>query len=122
MSDNPFERIEVVVSGKEKLTARPIEFEEVDGVPVRAIRYETTCPICGGMVHFAPEDVIEGYIDCECLGQRPEPRRSPVIQQPAIEIRVVGQRTMLQQEPEPACPFVDPVELGDFDPTRVDYE
>jgi hypothetical protein len=52
-----YDRIIAIVNGVE-LTARPIEFElDRDGMPIRAIKWETTSPVTGEMVQFGEKEV-----------------------------------------------------------------
>lgn len=124
MSDNPYERIEVLVAGREYLSARPIDFElDGKGVPIEALRYETTCPKCGGMIQFDRAEAMDGSIDCpECARDVVPPPTGPVMQQSEIVIRPRGQLIEKTKRAVPLkaqCPFVDPVEVGMFDPVDL---
>ena len=122
-----YDRIEVIVSGRELLTARPIEFEQDDeGNNLSVFKYETTCPLCGSMVQFHPHEVdVVGdkkYINCACMGTKKVNYSAVKLQRPSIE--VVNKRIIPQKKVEidRGCPFVDPIELAIFDPTKADYD
>lgn len=123
---NPYERIEVMVSNMELLSARPIEFREQDGIPVEALRYETTCPKCGAMIQFSPEDVTykdeQGYIGClDCDGADYSKRVSDNTPRSVIRVDSDGQNVSFTKYEDRGCPFVDPIKLEQFDPMLVDF-
>ena len=121
-----YERIEVIVSGSELLTARPIEFEQDDdGNNLSVFKYETTCPLCGYMVQFHPNElkIIDDkkYINCVCVGAKKINHSAVKFQRPSIEIlnkRIIQKPKV---EIDRGCPFIDPIELMTFDPVKVEY-
>jgi hypothetical protein len=103
----PHDRIELLVAGV-KLTARPIEFEFDAGKnPIRATRYETTCPKCGDLIQFFG---VMKSVGCTSCG--------------ATEAKAVESRVLIRQgavtrrksdnQAQRGCPFIDPVEAGAF--------
>ena len=130
--DNIYDRIDILIHDQE-LTARPIEFEmDKDENPIRATKYETTCPNCSNYIQFdiPPLQNPDGSIVKES-GQ-PPPRivscpncsSKPVhIEKSSLVIKKQGQ--MIEQAPQVevkkdrGCPFLDPIELGAFDPVAL---
>jgi protein-arginine kinase activator protein McsA len=103
----PYDRIELLVAGV-KLTARPIEFEfDVGKNPIKATRYETTCPKCGNLIQFF--GVLKS-VGCTSCG--------------ATEVKAIEPRVLIRQgvvtrrksdnQAQRGCPFIDPIEAGAF--------
>ena len=126
--ENLWDRIEVIVSGREKLTARPIEFKyDKDGNPTVVLRYETTCPICGELVQFNTTEMItkEGYqyINCHCVKEiKTKTSVNVLMQRPGIEVlndkKIVKKEVKVEEGH--GCPFIDPIEAGLFDPIKIE--
>lgn len=108
-SINPFERIELLVVGV-KLSARPIEFEfDKNKNPIKATKYETTCPKCGDMIQFFGVKESVGCAACGAIATKVK------IVEPSVIIKhgAVARRKVNDQE-QRGCPFIDPVEVGVF--------
>jgi protein-arginine kinase activator protein McsA len=104
---NPHDRIELLVVGV-RLTARPIEFEfDSKKNPIKATRYETTCPKCGNLIQFFG---VKESVGCTSCG--------------ATEAKAVESRVLIRQgavtkrksdnQAQRGCPFIDPIEAGAF--------
>lgn len=129
---NPYDRIEVLVLGKELLSARPIDFVFEKGEPKKAIKYETTCPGCGCMIQFDISNAKKNnagvfYIGCgNCPSKVPkdfnaikEEKRQSSSEISVKESGQVVKKLKFIPSLKDKCPFVDPVELGIFDITKV---
>ena len=117
MDLSPYDRIEIIVAGLEKLSARPTKFEyDPQSNPTLATEYETTCPACGSVVNFLVGDIIKrgnnNHVNCpHCqMNYFDEYEKKPV-----ISIRMSGQEMKAADaKPVVVCPFVDPIENGTF--------
>lgn len=121
-----YDRINIIAGGKEKLTARPVEFEYQDGEAVYVTKFETTCSKCGHMIVFEDHDIVdrdgEQYVGCENCNSgfiEPDSIIHPIKSEGQIEIKVVGQKLKKQQTvvTDRGCPFIDPVDQGTFNPS-----
>ena len=122
MDPSPYDRIEIIVAGLEKLTARPTAFEyDSLGNPTLATEFETTCPSCGSVVNFLVGDIIKhggkDHVNCpHCqLNYHDEFEKKSI-----ISVRMGGQdMKVTEMKPVVICPFVDPIEVGIFDPFKI---
>lgn len=124
---NPYDRIEIIIAGS-KLTARPVDFDfGLDGNPIKAIKFESTCPICGQIILFVDKDIIKRgnakYVGCNnCNNGFFVDNQQNVSD--AIVVKQEGQIIEKQQKEfafdvKVDNPFVDPIEKGEFDPLKV---
>lgn len=122
MDSSPYDRIEIIVAGLEKLTARPTAFEyDSLGNPTLATEFETTCPSCGSVVNFLVGDIIKrgdkDHVNCpHCqLNYYDEFEKKSI-----ISVRMGGQdMKVAETKPVVICPFIDPIEVGIFDPLKI---
>jgi len=124
--DNVYDRIDVVVSNKEKLTARPVGFEfDDDGNPLYAITYETVCPVCGQVIGFQIQHatIIRNtiHVPCSNCGSGYDIVDEAELDNNKITVKASGQKIKDgKDEKVELCPFIDPMEHG-FDPNEL-YE
>lgn len=113
---NVYDRIELVVVNMD-LTARPIEFQFENEVPIAATKYETVCPACSSMIHFTLSDTIikddKIYLGCPHCHKTPVAPKSGC-QTTKIEPNMIFEKKERRGIIEKGCPFVDPLELGTF--------
>ena len=121
-----YDRIELIVAGKQKLSARPINFRyDDDGNPVEVTLYETTCPGCGNMIQFVPSQMVEKdglwYVGCFVCNKgfvEPEKSAPELVVEPEVIVRPSGQKLEKERPLVPVdrgCPFIDPIEVGIFE-------
>jgi len=112
---NVYDRIELVVVNMD-LTARPIEFQFENDVPVAVTKYETVCPACSSMIHFTMDDTVtkDGKIYLGCPHCRKMPAAPVPGQTTKIEPNMIFEKKEKRGIIEKGCPFVDPLELGIF--------
>lgn len=124
ITNTVYDRIEIIVSGLERLTARPIEFEyDPTGNPIKVMRYESTCPACGNMIIFSPGDIIKrgGKDHVICNNCHVDAYDEFDVKGPDIRIKQTGQEVVKNDKPVPVCPFVDPIEIGIFDSLELNF-
>jgi len=122
MDPSPYDRIEIIVAGLEKLTARPTAFEyDSLGNLTLATEFETTCPSCGSVVNFLVGDIIKyggnDHVNCpHCqLNYHDEFEKKHT-----ISVNMGGQEMKVKDvKPVVICPFIDPIEVGIFDPLKI---
>lgn len=113
-----YDRINVLI-GNQELTARPVDFvldsnQNVIGV----LRYETTCPDCGGLVLFdKPEKLdidVSHFVKCSvCL-------KEPIKVINKLKIEKVNQ-SIAKPRIDLIVPWVNPIELDIFNPEQLEF-
>lgn len=113
-----FDRIDVII-GNSQLTARPIDFNlDQYQNPVDVLKYETTCPDCGGLVHFDEKQGDITYVKC------PVCQKEPVkVKEASYKIEETGQqvKTIEKRKPPVITPWVNPIDQGLFDPNQLEF-
>jgi len=115
---NPFDRIMINIGGQ-RLSARPIEFDFENGLPICATKFETTCPTCGQCVQFY--GVVESVQCQDCLDKTIASDKLE-INKNVIVVNLDRKKEMMERMKgremekigKSPIPFVDPIALGLF--------
>lgn len=103
------------------MSARPIDFNKIDGVPIEPIKFETTCPACGMCVAFARDAFrianATSYVECPHCHVDYKPK----IEEAQPPMRNFGQTIVAPTSVQPPIdgnPFGDPI---DFDVNKMEF-
>lgn len=129
---NPFDP-RIVRIGAEIMHARPIRWDEMlhdgsghkNGEEIIPLEYETTCPGCGQLFKFVPEEIwmssVDGHecICCTCGYGYEENDLDEDLDEDLMDVLDEDLISALEdyeglEELETVCPFIDPVGDGDF--------